>query len=70
MSMRLGLHDPLYDSRKEGREIEKDGRRVGRRERKEKERVKHCQIVDIDCMQSFPISIVLCPFVFLTLGLF
>lgn len=60
----------MTQERKKGRWRGKDERRVGRRERKEKERAKHCQIVDIDCMQSFLISIVLCPFVFLTLGLF
>lgn len=41
---------------------------MGKRESKEKERAKHCQIVDIYFMQSFPISIVLCPFVLLTLA--
>lgn len=65
--MRLGLHDPLYDSRKEGREIERrmeGGRKEGKkRDRKSKTLSNsrhrlHAKLSHLHCLVSvcFPDS--------------
>lgn len=66
--MRLGLHDPLYDSRKEEREMEREGWKEGRKEGKKRERKSktlsnsrhrlHAKLFHLHCLVSlcFPDS--------------